>query len=66
MGAIFTAWKTTIAGIAAGGLNMFANGTSWKQILVSVSLMFIGALAKDFNVSNSPHPMPQAEAVPSK
>jgi hypothetical protein len=44
-----TNWKTTLAGIAAGALNLFATGASWKAILSSVAIALVGILAKDFN-----------------
>jgi len=40
---------TTLAGLGAGALNLFANGTNWKQILASVGLAALGLLSKDFN-----------------
>ncbi len=44
-------WKTTLFGFGAGALNMFANGTNWKQVLLSVGLAFLGTMAKDHNVT---------------
>jgi hypothetical protein len=44
-------WKTTLFGIGAGALNMFANGANWKQVLVSGALAAIGIFAKDSNVT---------------
>lgn len=44
-------WKTTLMGISAGVLNLFANGTNWKQVLVSAGVAFLGAFAKDNNVT---------------
>jgi hypothetical protein len=35
-------WLRSIFGLAAGGLNLFANGTGWKQILLSVAVAGIG------------------------
>lgn len=46
-----TNWKTTLFGLGAGALNMFANGTGWKEVLLSVGLAALGIAAKDFNVS---------------
>jgi hypothetical protein len=40
-------WKTTLAGLGAGALNLFANGVNWKQVLVSVGVSAIGLLSKD-------------------
>lgn len=42
-----TNWKTTLAGFAAGALNLFAQGVNWKQILVSIGLTALGTLAQD-------------------
>jgi hypothetical protein len=44
-------WKTTLFGFAASVLNMFANGTNWKQVLVSTGLAALGLFAKDNNVT---------------
>lgn len=44
-------WKTTLFGIGAAALNMFANGVNWKQILVSVGLAGLGLFAKDKDVT---------------
>lgn len=46
-----TNWKTTLFGLGAGALNLFANGTNWKQILMSVATAAIGIAAKDFDVT---------------
>jgi hypothetical protein len=61
---MFNNWKTTLAGFGAGALNMFANGTNWKQILFSTGLAVIGWLAKDFNVTNA-SPSTQVQAAPT-
>ncbi len=44
-----TNWKTSLAGIIAGALQLFAQGVNWKTILVSVATAAIGIFAKDFN-----------------
>lgn len=44
-------WKTTLFGVGAGVLNMFANGANWKQVLVSTGLAFLGFFAKDNDVT---------------
>jgi hypothetical protein len=49
-------WKTTVFGLGAGVLNLFANGTNWKQVLFSVATAGLGILAKDFNVSGVTKP----------
>jgi hypothetical protein len=48
---MFNNWKTTVAGLAAGGFNLFANGMNWKQVLLSVGIAFVGLVAKDHNVT---------------
>lgn len=44
-------WKTSLFGIGAGVLNMFANGTNWKEILVSAGIAALGIFAKDHDVT---------------
>jgi hypothetical protein len=44
-------WMTSLFGVGAGALNMFANGVNWKQVLVSVALAALGIVAKDHNVT---------------
>lgn len=44
-------WKTTLAGIGAAALNMFANGANWKNVLVSLGLAALGLVSKDHNVT---------------
>lgn len=44
-------WHTTVLGLGAGGLNLLANGTNWKQVLLSLSLGALGAAAKSWNVT---------------
>lgn len=48
---MFTNWKTTVFGLVAGSFNMLANGTNWKQVLVSVGLATLGLFAKDHDVT---------------
>jgi hypothetical protein len=38
-------WLRSVAGILAGGLNLFANGTNWKQVLASVGVALIGIVS---------------------
>jgi hypothetical protein len=40
-------WKTTLAGLGAAALNLFANGANWKQVLLSIGITALGAFAKD-------------------
>lgn len=47
-------WKTSLLGLAAGGLNMLANGTSWKQVLLSVGFAAFGLFTKDHDVTGGP------------
>lgn len=46
-------YKTTLAGIGAGALNLLASGTSGKEIGLSVALALIGMLAKDGDKSGT-------------
>lgn len=46
-------WLTSLAGIGAGALNLLANGTNWKQILVSVGVAALGLVSKDFNTTGN-------------
>jgi len=38
-------WLRSFAGLAAGGLNLLANGTNWKQVLVSMAVAGIGIVS---------------------
>lgn len=38
-------WWRSLLGLASGGLNLFANGTNWKQILVSLGLAGLGIVS---------------------
>lgn len=40
-------WKTTLFGIAGGALNLLAQGTNWKSVLVSTAIAGLGFFAKD-------------------
>lgn len=54
--------KTTLAGAVAGFLNLWANGLSPKQALLSVGLGLLGALSKDWNATGGSKPTtPEAE-----
>jgi hypothetical protein len=44
-------WKTSLFGLAAGALNLFASGANWKQVLFSVGIAAVGVFAKDSNVT---------------
>jgi hypothetical protein len=49
-------WLRSLAGLASGGLNMFANGTSGKQILVSLGLAGLGIVSHLTSTSDSSSP----------
>jgi hypothetical protein len=49
-------WKTTLAGIGAGALQLFANGTNWKSVLLAASMAVLGTFAKDSNVTGGTTP----------
>jgi hypothetical protein len=38
-------WLRSIFGLAAGGLNLFANGTNWKQVLLSLAVAGLGIVS---------------------
>lgn len=40
-------WKSTLAGLAGAGLNLYANGAGHKQVAFSLGLAVLGALAAD-------------------
>jgi hypothetical protein len=44
-------WKTSLFGLGAGALNLFANGVNWKQVLMSAAVAAVGLFAKDNNVT---------------
>ena len=44
-------WKTTVAGLSFGVLNLVLSGATVKNAVLSVGLAAIGALAKDHNVT---------------
>ena len=37
-------WLRTVVGIAAGGANLWANGTNWKQVLMSLAIAALGVV----------------------
>lgn len=49
-------WKTSLFGLGAAGLNLFANGANWKQVLFSVGIAAVGVFAKDSNVTGGTIP----------
>lgn len=66
-------WKTTVIGILGGvvnylvslGPNLPTDGKGWGVVIVSAFLAALGLASKDANVSNSQHPSPVAQPVPS-
>jgi hypothetical protein len=45
-------WWRVVAGLAAGGADLFANGTNWKQVLVSVGLAAMGIISHATSTSD--------------
>jgi hypothetical protein len=50
--------KTTLAGLAGGALNLYANGVTGKQVAFSLALSFLGKLAAD---AHTTAPKPPSE-----
>ncbi len=46
-------YKSTIAGFAVAVLNLLANGISLRQAIFSASLLALGLMAKDYDVSGA-------------
>jgi hypothetical protein len=44
-------WKTSVFGLAAGVLNLLANGSGWKEIALSTAITLLGLSSKDHNVT---------------
>jgi len=38
-------WWRSVLGILAGGLNSFANGTNWKEILLALAMAGLGVVS---------------------
>lgn len=54
--------KTTLLGAAVGFLNLYANGVSPKNALLSIGLGLLGAFSKDYNATGGNKPTsPEAE-----
>jgi hypothetical protein len=47
-------WLRSVFGLAAGGLNLFANGTNWKQVLVSLAVAGLGIVTHLSSTSGQP------------
>jgi hypothetical protein len=45
-------WLRSVFGVLAGALNLFANGTNWKQVLVSIALGGLGIISQLTSTSN--------------
>jgi len=45
-------WWRSVVGIVAGGANLFANGTNWKQVLLSMGLAGIGVVSQFSSTSD--------------
>jgi hypothetical protein len=56
-------WKSTLAGIFVGFLNLSQNGVSVKTILLSAAFAALGSVAKDFNVSGKTNPPSKDDAT---
>ena len=54
MDALKNSWKTTLIGLGMGAFNLLIHGCSWQQVAMSVGYAALGALSKDFNISNVP------------
>lgn len=46
-------YKTTIVGLAVAALNLWANGRSAREIVVSVAVGLLGLVAKDADMTNA-------------
>lgn len=55
--------KTTIVGILVAALNLYANGTAPKQVLLSIGVALLGTVAKDFNVTGGTTPNIKANVL---
>lgn len=53
METVTKSWKTTLLGLAAGALSMYANGMSGKSALAATAIAAIGVFAKDGDVTHS-------------
>jgi len=49
-------WMTSLFGLGAGALNLFANGAKWQQVVFSVALAALGVVAKDSRVTGGTVP----------
>jgi len=49
-------WLRSVFGLIAGGMNLLANGTNWKQVLVSVAVAGLGVVSQLTSVSDQATP----------
>jgi hypothetical protein len=49
-------WLRSVFGVAAGGLNLFANGTNWKQVLLSAAVTGLGVVSHLTSTSDAAMP----------
>ena len=45
-------WLRSVISIIGGGLNMYANGTGWKQVALSAAIAGIGVVSQMTSSSN--------------
>lgn len=45
--AFFTHWKTSLAGIVASSAQLYAGGTSFKNVALSTAIAVLGLLSSD-------------------
>ena len=53
---MITNWKTTVAGIAAAAVNLWAAGgfaSNWKTFVVSAGMAALGIFAKDASTATN-------------
>jgi hypothetical protein len=49
-------WLRTVFGVLAGAANLFANGTAWQQVLLSVIMAGFGLVTHLSSTSNAASP----------
>ena len=47
-------WLRSLFGVLAGGANLFANGTNWKEVLLSIAVAGLGIVTHLTSTSNLP------------
>lgn len=53
-------WWRSLIGIGAGAANLFANGTNWKQVLVSLGVGALGVVTHLSSTSDPTNPTGKA------